>query len=170
MQQGIAAMMGSASLVAKLPGAVVPIAAIGNAAFALMVVGGLWLTLWRKRWRLLGLRRRRAAGIRLRRKPRRPDILAGLERIARCSSRSRRSARGHIRGRATFELARWLEHDGDSREPKDVLNKRQAFRCDGIGCVAKAAGDTTSSVARHGSAFADDCAAADHPDRHDPSA
>ena len=63
-------------------------------------------------------------------------------------------------GRATFEFGRWLEHDGDSREPKDVLNKGKAFRCDGIGCVAKAAGDTTLSVARHGSAFADDCAAA----------
>jgi competence protein ComEC len=159
MEQGIAAMMWSARVVADLPGAVVHIAAIGNAAFALMVGGGLWLTLWRRRWRLLGLGAI-AAGIAFSTQTRRPDILAGLNG----SLVAVRTADGQLAatsvGRATFELGRWLEHDGDSREPKDILNKSKAFRCDGIGCVAKVAGDTTLSVARHGSAFADDCAAA----------
>ena len=38
-----------------LPGAVRHVPAIPTAAFALMMVGGLWLALWQTRWRLLGL-------------------------------------------------------------------------------------------------------------------
>ncbi len=40
---------------AALPGAVVHIPAISDWAFGLMVAGGIWLALWRTRWRALGL-------------------------------------------------------------------------------------------------------------------
>ncbi|MEA3064568.1 MAG: competence protein ComEC [Sphingomonadales bacterium] len=40
---------------AAAPGAVARLPAIGTAAFALMVAGGLWLALWRRRWRRWGL-------------------------------------------------------------------------------------------------------------------
>ena len=80
-----------------------------------MLAGGLWLMLWRTRWRLLGL----------------APIAAGLGAgavapAARHSDRQRRGAVA-VRGRgraavgarraaaAMFELERWLEHDGDAR-------------------------------------------------------
>ncbi|MGL4301242.1 MAG: ComEC/Rec2 family competence protein [Sphingomonas sp.] len=40
---------------AAIPGSVAPLPAMPGAAYGLMVVGGLWLALWRTRWRRLGL-------------------------------------------------------------------------------------------------------------------
>jgi len=39
---------------AALPGAVAPLPAMPGGAYALMIVGGLWVALWRTRWRRLG--------------------------------------------------------------------------------------------------------------------
>lgn len=158
MEQGIAAVVWSARFVAALPGAVAPVPAIGDTAFALMVVGGLWLTLWRTRWRALGLGAI-AAGIAFATQTERPDILAGLDGALVAVRAADGRLAASSTGRATYELTRWLEHDGDSREPKEVL-KSPLFRCDGAGCVARAAQGTTLSIARHGAAFRDDCAAA----------
>jgi competence protein ComEC len=44
-----------AHAVAAAPGAVARLPTMGSAAFALMVAGGLWLALWRTRWRRWGL-------------------------------------------------------------------------------------------------------------------
>jgi len=55
MGQGIEAMTWTAKAVASLPGAVGRIPAFPAYAFALMVLGGLWLCLWRRRWRVLGI-------------------------------------------------------------------------------------------------------------------
>jgi competence protein ComEC len=158
MEQGIAAVVWSARFVAALPGAVAHIPAIGDAAFALMVVGGLWLTLWRTRWRALGLGAI-AAGIALATQTPRPDVLAGLDGALVAARGVDGRLAAASTGRATYELKRWLEHDGDSREAKDVLKDR-LFRCDGVGCVARTVQGTTLSVVRHGAAFGDDCAAA----------
>lgn len=40
---------------AAIPGSVAPLPAMPDAAYGLMVAGGLWLALWRTRWRRLGL-------------------------------------------------------------------------------------------------------------------
>ncbi|WP_404370613.1 ComEC/Rec2 family competence protein [Sphingomonas sp. MMS24-J45] len=40
---------------AAIPGAVAPLPAMPGGAYALMVLGGLWIALWRTRWRRLGL-------------------------------------------------------------------------------------------------------------------
>jgi competence protein ComEC len=159
MEQGIAAVMWSARLVAGLPGAVANIPAIGNTAFAFMVGGGLWLTLWRRRWRLIGLGAL-AAGVALSTQTPRPDVLAGLDGALVAVRTPDGQLAATSSGRATFELSRWLEYDGDSREPKDVLDKGRAFRCDGIGCVATVGGHMPLSIARHAHAFSDDCATA----------
>jgi hypothetical protein len=44
-------MSASARFAAKLPGAVGVLPAISTLVFALMLLGGLWLTLWQQRWR-----------------------------------------------------------------------------------------------------------------------
>ena len=47
-------LLGLAHLTANAPGAVAMLAALPRGAFALIVAGGLWICLWRTRWRRLG--------------------------------------------------------------------------------------------------------------------
>ncbi len=51
----LGALLWIARTVAAAPGAVAALPAMPHGAFALMVAGGLWLELWRTRWRRLGL-------------------------------------------------------------------------------------------------------------------
>jgi len=53
--QALSFLLGLAHMVANAPGSVASLPTMPVAAFALMVVGGLWLALWRTRWRRLGL-------------------------------------------------------------------------------------------------------------------
>jgi competence protein ComEC len=53
--RSIALLLWIAHVTAVQPGAVTVLPSMPNAAFALMVAGGLWLALWRTRWRRLGL-------------------------------------------------------------------------------------------------------------------
>jgi competence protein ComEC len=53
--QFLSFLLGLAHWVAAAPGAVALLPAMPVGAFALMVGGGLWLCLWRTRWRLYGL-------------------------------------------------------------------------------------------------------------------
>jgi competence protein ComEC len=48
-------VLGLAHAVADAPGAVAAVPTMPRAAFALMIAGGLWLALWRTRWRRWGL-------------------------------------------------------------------------------------------------------------------
>jgi competence protein ComEC len=158
MGWGIRGMVWVADAVAGLPGAVGRVPAIPTAAFVAMVVGGLWLTLWRTRWRLLGLIPM-LVGLALAPLTMRPDILIGRD----MGLVAVRGADGELsaladRG-ATFELARWLEHDGSTRPPAEAA-KAQAFRCDGSGCTARVKG-LLVAVANAPEALRDDCAAAE---------
>jgi competence protein ComEC len=154
MAQGIDVMTGTAQWVAALPGAVVSIPAISELSFALMIAGGLWLTLWQTRWRALGLVAI-GAGVLSAGGGDKPDILAGRggELVAVRGSDGRLAATGSRSG--NFELARWLQHDGDGRKPPDVLKSR-SFRCDGTGCTTTAKG-LRVAVTRHPAAIAEDC-------------
>ncbi len=53
--RAVALLLWIARTVAHMPGAVTVLPTMPDAAFALMVTGGLWLALWRTRWRRLGL-------------------------------------------------------------------------------------------------------------------
>lgn len=154
MAKGIDAMTETAKWVAALPGAVASIPEISDASFALMIGGGLWLTLWQTRWRTLGLAAV-GGGVLIAGGTERPDILAGRggELVAVRGSDGLLAATGPRRG--SFELDRWLEHDGDGRATREVLKSR-AFRCDGAGCTARIQG-LGVAVTRHPSAAAEDC-------------
>jgi competence protein ComEC len=85
----------------------------------------------------------------------RPDVLigrgAGLIAVRGADGRlSALAGRG-----SSFELARWLEHDGDARSPAEAA-KAAAFRCDTQGCIAHVKG-LRLAVARSGAALRDDC-------------
>jgi competence protein ComEC len=154
MGLGIDAMVWCAQAVSELPGAVGRVPAIPTVAFALFVTGGVWCALWGTRWRLLGVVPI-ALGLMLAPTGRRPDVLVGrgAALVAVRGADGRLSA---LAGRgSSYELARWLEHDGDSRPPAEAA-KGSAFRCDRLGCIAHVKG-LRLAVARTGAALRDDC-------------
>lgn len=163
MSVGIEAMVWCANWTAKLPGAVGHIRAIPSQAFLLMVVGGLWLTLWPARSRRLGLLAI-AGGLALTPMQSRPDLLVGRDGslVAMRDDRDGRLT-ALVSRSANFELKRWLEADGDPREPGQATYNAKApgdVRCDGIGCNT-AVKRRTVAVSRHPAALRDDCARAD---------
>lgn len=158
MGKGIEAMVWCASTVAALPGAVGRIAAIPTAAFMLMVTGGLWLVLWRQRWRLLGLLPI-LAGLAISGYEPRPDILVGREgaAIALRQPDGRFGIQALRSGQ--FEVTRWLEHDGDSR-PAGGTVAPEIFKCDAEGCLGRVK-SRWIAIPANVSGLHDDCRRAD---------
>jgi len=154
MGWGIEGMLWTAQRVAGLPGAVLRIPAMPTAAFLLMVAGGLWLALWQTRWRLAGAALI-AGGIALAPTLRLPDLLIGRDGalVALRDDEGRLAAVGARR--TSFELERWLEHDGDARNPREA-RRSASVACDRVGCRATVRG-LTVAVAQHPAAFFDDC-------------
>lgn len=157
MGKGIEAMVACAYAVAGLPGAVTRLPAIPDVALALMVIGGLWLCLWRTRWRLLGLAGV-AAGLGVAPGLPRPDVLVGRDGQLVAIRGSDRRLSALTGPGATFELQRWLEHDGDGRVSR-AATAGEGYRCDALGCTA-VVNQHLIAVARHPAALADDCARA----------
>lgn len=158
MGVGIDALTAVARFVAQIPGAVASVPAMPDAAFIAMVTGGIWLALWGSRWRLLGLVPI-IAGVALAPFGPRPDVLVGQDGQAVAA----RIAAGGlsalpVKGRS-FELTRWLEHDGDARPVREVASGG-GFACDAAGCTARVKG-VMLAVARRPAAFDEDCALAD---------
>lgn len=157
MGWGIDAITGTADFVAGLPGAVGYIPAIPAPAFALIVTGGLWLALWRTRWRLIGLGLV-ALGVAASPFGERPDLLVG-GRGELVALRNEQGALSLLAGRGSrFEGKRWLEHDGDARSIEDAMREAH-LRCDGLGCTGQFAG-AMLAISRHPAALRDDCRAA----------
>jgi competence protein ComEC len=121
---------------------------------AIMFLAVLLHRLWQTRWRLLGIALI-AGGAALAPTLRTPDILIGRD----AELTAIRGADGELSAvgatRASFELERWLEHDGARRSAEEA-SKSAAFTCDGIDCGATAKGMTVA-VAQHPAAFAEDC-------------
>lgn len=160
---GIDAMTWCAYAVAALPGAVIRIAAIPTAAFALLVLGGLWLLLWRTTLRLAGLIAI-LAGIALAPFGTRPDVLIaedGRLVAVRGADGRRTAAPG---GGNAYTLARWVERDGDtpaaSGRGTGATQSASPFACDGWGCIVWVKGRLVA-LSRQPAALADDCRAAD---------
>jgi competence protein ComEC len=158
MGLGIDAMTWCATTVAGLPGAVTRIPAIPTAAFLLMLAGGLWVCLWSRRWRWLGLVGV-LAGLGLAPFRAAPDLLVGRDGTLVAVRGSDRLLSALAARPGLFDLARWLEHDGDDRRPQDVAEAR-GFRCDWSGCITRVKG-WRIAIARHAAAIADDCREAD---------
>ncbi len=157
MGLGVDALVWAARVVARLPGAVATLPAMPPAAFVLMVTGGIWLVLWGTRARLLGLAPI-AAGLALAPLGTRPDIYVGQDgRAVAARIDGTRLSGLAARGRS-FEMQRWLEHDGDARPLKDAA-RAEGWRCDGAGCTAHLKG-VALAVTQAPSALADDCARA----------
>ena len=141
MKQGIEAMLAIGTAIAALPGAVIAVPAFSGVAFALIIIGGCWLIIWRGRWHYFGLA---AIGLGLALAPFRvaPDIWVEREgNLVAIRDSKGLIATGEGR-KAIFSLERWMEADGDPRPVKDARGSK-SFQCDGQSCIALANGCIT---------------------------
>ena len=158
MGWGIDALIVIAKTVASWPGAVWLLPAMPVAGLAAVSVGGLWLCLWRGRWRLLGMLGI-AAGLATLGIGRGPDILVdGSGRLfaARAESgefmlSSRRTAR------TTGEF--WLRRNGQREAlpwPKQGASEDGRLSCDSLGCIYQS-GSHMVALVQDPRALRDDC-------------
>jgi competence protein ComEC len=165
MGWGLSAVIAVAETVAGLPGAVVPVRAMPSAGLLLVVLGGLWLCLWRRPWRLAGLALVLAglAGAAL---VRPPDLLAsGDGRLLAVRGPDGELWLSSSR-RARFTAETWLRRAGRAEASAWPLDAAAAggaaggaLRCDALGCIYRA-GDQVVALALDGRALAEDCRSA----------
>jgi competence protein ComEC len=159
MGLGIELMVGAAKEVASWPSAVSILPRISGTALALMVLGGLWLCLWRTRMRAAGLIII-ALGIAIAPAGKRADIL--VERDGAVAAL--RSGSGNLvfppATAASYSVENWLLADGDDRDPSDAGAGSTTFQCDPLGCIGTVKGKTVALV-RHPGALEEDCRTAD---------
>jgi len=163
MGWGIGLVVEIAETVAGWPGAVTLLPAMPVWGLVFVTLGGLWLLLWRRRWRWAGG----------------PLIAAGMASLALVTPPdilvddkgellAVRMADGDLAvstlrtGR--FDREVWLRRDGQdghpAKWPAEGVSADGRMACDGMGCIYRAAGHTVALVRETG-ALAEDCRAAD---------
>jgi competence protein ComEC len=154
MGLGIELMVATGKEVAAWPGAVSVLPQISGAALLLMVLGGLWLCLWQKPMRALGLVIA-AVGLALTPQSERPDILIAREG----GTAALRSENGNLvfppATAADYSADNWLLADGDERDVA-AASEEGAFRCDPLGCIGTVKGKIVALI-RHPGAVEEDC-------------
>jgi competence protein ComEC len=157
MGWGIEAMLAIGRRVSALPGSVSVVSAWPVGAIVFPSLGGLWIALWRRSWRWLGLAPM-AIGVLLIFGVRQPDVLV-----------SRDGATVAIRGRDgllrlmqlpsdAYSAQEWLKRDGDERDVSDVVaTSSDGIRCDWTGCIGRLPDGTHIASILRPSAFAEDC-------------
>ncbi|HSD35159.1 MAG TPA: ComEC/Rec2 family competence protein, partial [Alphaproteobacteria bacterium] len=158
MGWGIEAILAVARWVAALPGAAILIPAMPGSALAAFAAGGLWLCLWRGRWRWLGLAGLPVAGIlALLYEP--PDLLVTSDGAVVAL----RDAEGALRlsdaRKGGIAVQAWLERNGQAQH-LDWPEPPEAGGCDGEGCRA-VLGGRSLAYALTLPAAAEDCGRAD---------
>ena len=155
MGWGIDVMLAAGRFVSGLPGAVAIAPAFPVFALGLMALGGLWLAIWRRGWRWLGLVPL-LAGVAIAAFAPRPDILVAPDG----RSIALRGDDGLLHfprlPKDRFDADNWLLRDGDARE---IAAATGAGRCDGSGCVATVKGLVVAMPLR-AEAMTEDCARA----------
>ena len=161
MGWGIDALLWLASHVSALPAAMVTVAALPSAALVAVSAAGLWLCLWRGRWRLLGVPAAAAA------------LVAGLMLPA---PRLFLSDDGRLVGFRDDRDVLWLSTLGRDRFVAEAWQRMSGARtlaelgdgaadpaapvCDAVACAAVIAGRTVV-IARRTAALEEDCRRAD---------
>ncbi len=161
MGWGLELVIGTAETVAAWPGAVVLPPAMPVYGIALVAIGGLWLALWRRTWRLAGLPVL-ALGLATAFQARPPDILVS----GNAKLMAVRAAHGGLmlssRRAARFSAEMWLRREGQRERlpwPGEGQSADGRMTCDGLGCIYRAGGEVVALV-RDANALAEDCYAA----------
>ena len=153
MAFGIEGMNQSATWVASWPGAVFAVPAFSQVGLLVMLAGGLWICLWSRAWRWIGVPVILAGAV-MATDVRAPDLIVGDQgHLVAVRHGGRLSALDAPR--TTYTLTRWLEADGDTRPPAKA-QQRRGFRCDLDGCTAKL-GEKRLAIPRSPAALIDDC-------------
>jgi competence protein ComEC len=165
MGWGIEAINEAAARIAAQDWAVTTIAAMPSSALLAMVLGGLWICLWRRSWRVYGTAGI-VIGVVIASMATRPDILADggarLFAVAGDDGRMLVSSRSTAR----FERDIWLRRAGYETGAEETFPRpdqgrgdsgvARDLRCDDSGCVWQAKGETVSFVTDR-AALIDDC-------------
>lgn len=152
MGWGIELVDAAAAEVAGWPGAVTILPAFPAATLALAALGGLWLCLWRGRWRWWGAAAI-AGGFALGPLPP-PDLLIDGEGKLFAARPAGGGLELSARGRLGVVAETWLRRAG-----LEGPASGEAMRCDRLGCIARVKGETVAFV-RERPALAEDCRAA----------
>ena len=153
MGWGVGVMTWAAETVSAWPGAVTLLPAMPMWGLAAIAVGGLWLCLWRRRWRFWGLVGV-AAGLASVALVRPPDILID-DRGKLLAVRTLTGGLALSRPRAaSFVGGTWLRRAGLEAEPWPVEGERLA--CDSMGCIYRARGHVVALAWAEG-ALAEGC-------------
>jgi len=154
--QGITVMVTMGRWVSGLPGAVTLSPAMPMTALLLITAGGLWLVIWKRRWRWWGVAPVLLGAVLAWQAPL-PDMLVAPD----AHTVAIRGSDGllHFVGKpADKYIARdWLRRDGDGRDVADAVGV-PGMRCDGVGCVLK--GAVLIAVSLKPESLAEDCARA----------
>lgn len=162
MGDGIELLLAVAARVASWPGAALRVAELPEGALVATVLGGLWLCLWRGRWRRLGLLALPLAFL-LALLYRPPDLL--IERRGQIVAA--RGADGRLAispwERDDWITGGWLRRFGQEEaapwpEPGALADAR--LRCDALGCVLSGSSRRVA-LARRPEALEADCREAD---------
>nr|WP_246338084.1 ComEC/Rec2 family competence protein [Azospirillum oleiclasticum] len=162
MGWGVTAILWVARTTAGWPGATALVPAMPVAGLVLVTVGGLWLCLWRERWRLAGLPLI-AAGLMSALWVERPDLLVSddgdlMAVRAADGSLALSSARAERHAAQT-----WLRRDGvrEAGPPWPRVGRSADGRlsCDTLGCLYRKDGRTVA-ILRDSQAMEEDCTGA----------
>lgn len=164
MGWGVDAVLRVAEAVSRWPGAVTHWPAAPTWALACVGLGGLWLCLWRTRWRLLGLGGI-AIGLAAFLMVRPPDVLVDAEgKLMAVRTASGTLAVSSLKVNR-FGRRMWLNRYGQGAEPvpwpKRGYSADGSLVCDALGCVYRADDGRLVAIARTAEAVDEDCRTAD---------
>jgi len=162
MGLGIDAVLWIAERVAALPGAVSLVPATSGTVLGIITVGLLWLCIWRRRWRLIGIAPI-AAGLVLAMVARGPDILVDGEARLMAARDDTGALWLSSRQRARFTGKSWLRlggQEGSNAWPLREGTAENNMRCDALGCRQRIQ-DQWVAFVLDARALAEDCANAD---------
>ena len=157
MGWGIDAMLAVGRWVAHLPGSVTLVSAWPVSALVLLSFGGLWIALWRAKWRWLGVGFvAAAAGLILWSKP--PDLLVARDGLTVALRNSHGVLRLLRKPADKYSAEEWMKRDGDDRGVVQAT-LTDGVMCDSFGCIGRAANGVQIASVVKAAALEEDCAA-----------
>lgn len=136
MQEGLEIMLRIAAWVASWPGAVIPLAAFPVSALTAISFGGIWIVIWKARWRWLGVVPV-ALGVGLALMSMPPDVIISNSGH-NVAVRGKDGRLGFLSARRDrFDAGLWLSASGDARDLSEALkDKERAFDCSAGPCLS----------------------------------
>ena len=162
MGQAIDLLLEVAGWVAGLPGATLQVPAMPPVGLLVIVLGGLWLCLWRRRWRLLGVPVIVLACFTLAVSDPPDLVVSGDARLMAARDDSGRMWLSSLQ-RQRFEAGVWLRRAGEtagSPWPSTGAVAKDQLGCDPLACLFRK-NERLVSLVRNPLALAEDCRNAD---------